>query len=173
MRRCSPGSRRPARRSGDALAEIARSAEVAALTVETASAELSASFGSGSLPETRARFVRVPAAAGVTTIVTFASAPCRIVPSAHVTGADPLHEPCEVLAETSVTPAGSVSARTTPVAAVGPLSRAVSAYVRRPPTGTGSGEASSASARSARRLVTVIVAVALSTGPQSFLTRTQ
>ncbi len=52
----------------------------------------------------------------------------------------PVQEPCVVVAETKVTPAGSSSTTLTPVAAAGPLFVTSMRYERFSPTATGSGE---------------------------------
>ena len=61
-----------------------------------------------------------------TTIETVAElAPAANVPNEQVTVAVPVHVPCDAVADTNVTPAGSVSETVTPVAAVFPVWEAV------------------------------------------------
>ena len=62
-----------------------------------------------------------PVADGVTTMVTTAVAPTVRFPNAQFTVPVPLHEPCEGVAETKLTPEGSVSLMLTFVARAGPL----------------------------------------------------
>jgi hypothetical protein len=54
--------------------------------------------------------LRVPVAVGVTTIVTVSSAPLASVPSKQLIVLVPVQGPAVELAETFVTPAGSVTA---------------------------------------------------------------
>ena len=73
--------------------------------------------------EATAVLVMVPAAAGITANVREAVAPLARSPTVQVTTPDPFvdAEPVAVVAETYVTPAGSVSATLTEVAVAGPL----------------------------------------------------
>src|SRR5438132_520610 len=100
---------------------IARSAE--AITWVVADAVLLALFGSDSLPVTVALLVMVPAVAGaVALIVIVALAPEARGPTAQVTVPEALVQvPWVELADTNVTPEGSVSVTVAPVAASGPL----------------------------------------------------
>jgi hypothetical protein len=97
-----------------------RSAE--AVTVVVAVALLFALLGSLSAAVTLALLVMVPPEVGaVTVMVTVADPALAIVPRLHVTV--PLacvHVPWVGVADTNVTPAGSVSVRVTPVAVLGP-----------------------------------------------------
>jgi hypothetical protein len=87
---------------------------------------LFAGSGSWTPDATSAWLVIVPAAEGRTLISTEASAAAAIVPSAHVTMlADSEQVPCEGVAESKVTPAGSVSISSTVVASEGPAFSAV------------------------------------------------
>jgi hypothetical protein len=120
---------------------IDRSADVTAgFTVVVAVALLFAVLGSEVVELTVAVFESGAAAVGVTTIVTVAEAPEASVPRLHVTVAVPEQEPTDGVADTKVTPAGSVSLTLTAAAALGPALAAVSVYVRFVPTVTGSGE---------------------------------
>src|SRR4051794_26997936 len=96
-------------------------AQVRALTRVVALEELSDGTGSGSVAETVAVLVMVPVAVALAVMETVALAPLLSVPRAQVTVVVPLHEPCVVVAETYVVPAGNVSLTTTFVAAIGPL----------------------------------------------------
>src|SRR3989344_139454 len=98
-------------------------------TVVLAEALLLPDAGSGSPPAMLAVFVIVPVTVGVTTIVIVTDAAFASAPMAHVTvpGAW-LHVPVDApvhAALPNVTPAGSVSVTTTPVALLGPLFVAV------------------------------------------------
>jgi hypothetical protein len=75
--------------------------------------------GSVSLAATLAVFVTVPAAVGVTTIVTVALAALARVPRLQLTAA--VQVPWLGVAETNVTPVGTASVKVTPVAGDGPL----------------------------------------------------
>ena len=80
-----------------------------------------AGVGIVTLDETLAWFVIVPVACGVTLIWTLALAPFAIVPSGHCDVPAACEQlPCEGVAETNVTPPGSVSLSDTPVAPEGP-----------------------------------------------------
>jgi hypothetical protein len=92
-----------------------------AFTTTCALAVLFAVFDSGSLATTVAVFVSVPAVVAVVTSVIVTVPPLRIVPSWQVISAPPAHVPCVVETDTKVVPAGSGSARLTPVAVSGPL----------------------------------------------------
>jgi hypothetical protein len=82
---------------------------------------LLAEFGSPSAALTLALFVIVPlVAVTVATSVIVALAPLLIVPRLQLTGLAALHVPCDGVALTKLTPAGSVSLTTTDVAASGP-----------------------------------------------------
>ena len=83
----------------------------------------------------------VPGSERRTLISTVASDSSAIVPSTHVTVPLECEQvPCEGVAESYVTPAGSVSVSWTPVAPSGPELWAVRVYVRSWPASTGSGE---------------------------------
>lgn len=97
----------------------ARSAD--AVTEVVTLAELLAGLGSGSVAVTEAVLVMLPAAVGLTTIVTVAVAAFGSVPMLQETVVVPEHVPCVEAAETNVGPAGSVSVRVTLVAGDGPL----------------------------------------------------
>ena len=100
---------------------IDRSAEVAAgFTVVVAVAELFAELGSEVVDDTVAVFESGPAAVGVTTIAIVAEAPFARVPRMQVTIEVPEQEPTDGVADTNVTPAGSVSLTETPAAESGP-----------------------------------------------------
>src|SRR5438105_77554 len=87
-------------------------------------------------------FVReTPPIVGTTTMVTVAFVLPGTVPRLHVTTpADCVQLPCEVFAETNVTPGGRTFVTVTAVAVEGPTLVMLSAYVRLAPTATGSGE---------------------------------
>src|SRR5437763_1974077 len=105
-------------------------------------AVLLAGLVSVSVAVTVAVFVMVPGVGGAwTTIVTVALAPLLMVPRLPVTVLPAVVTvPWLGVAETNVTPAGNVSVRVTPVAALGPLLATVTMYVRVCPARTGSGE---------------------------------
>jgi hypothetical protein len=67
------------------------------------------------------RVVPAALAGGVIVICTVALPPTARLPRLQITGLVPLHVPCDGVAEPNVTPAGSVSVRTTFVAGAGPL----------------------------------------------------
>jgi hypothetical protein len=94
----------------------------AAVTVVVAVALLFALLGSASVAVTLAVLVIVPLEVGaLTTIVTVADPALAIVPRLHVTV--PLacvHVPWVAVADTKVTPEGSVSVTVTPLAPLGP-----------------------------------------------------
>ena len=70
---------------------------------------------------TLAVFVIEPCACGVTMIETLALPPVEIEPRLQVTVPDACeHEPCDGVAETNVTPLGSVSVTVVLLAALGP-----------------------------------------------------
>jgi hypothetical protein len=92
-----------------------------AVALVVAVAELLAGLLSASEDDTVAVLVIVPAATGVTTMLTVAEAPPAIVPRLHVTVDVPAQFPCEGVAEMKVIPAGRVSVRITPLAVEGPL----------------------------------------------------
>src|SRR3989338_4733053 len=121
-------------------------------TVVLAEALLLPDAGSGSPPAMLAVFVIVPVTVGVTTIVIVTDAAFARPPMLHVTVPLAwLHVPVDApvhAALPNVTPAGSVSVTTTPVALLGPLFVAVTAYARELPTKTGSGEAAFVTDRS-------------------------
>jgi len=97
-----------------------RSAE--AVTVVLAVALLLPAFGSFSVAVTLAVLVSVPLETGaVTTMVTVALDPLAIDPRLQVTvPALWVQVPWVGVADTKITPAGNVSVRVTPVAALGP-----------------------------------------------------
>ena len=78
-------------------------------------------LGSGTELVTVAELLSVPAVVGMTLMVTVAVPLLASVPRAQVTLLVPLQLPCEAVAETKVTFAGSASEVVTPVAASGPL----------------------------------------------------
>ena len=92
------------------------------MTVVVAVAVLLAALGSAVTAETVAMFVRVPLAEGetATTMSIVAPAPPGKIPSAQVTVVVPEQDPVLGVAETSVTPAGNVSATVTPLVVDGP-----------------------------------------------------
>ena len=100
-----------------------------ALTVVAAVAVFGV-VGSVSVAVTETELFIVPAAVGVTTILTVALAPLLIVPKLQVstpaTGGS-VHEPCEGVAETNVALAGKVSVSVTAVALAGPALDTVTA----------------------------------------------
>src|SRR6266480_2807393 len=102
-------------------------AVVTTLTSVLAEAELSAGFGSVSLPLIVAVFMSLPAVAGaVALIVIVAAAALAREPTSQVTVPEALVQvPWEEVAETKPTPAGRVSLTVTPVAPSGPLLVAV------------------------------------------------
>src|SRR5690242_7005152 len=83
-------------------------------------AELSAVFGSDVEDATLAVSVTGPAWPSLPTSVTFALAPEASVPREHVTFVVPEHVPTVVVADTNVSPAGSVSVTLAFVAGSGP-----------------------------------------------------
>jgi hypothetical protein len=98
-----------------------------ALTVVPCVALLFPAKGSDVVDVTVAVFDRAPELVGVTTTETVAFAPLAIVPSEHVSVlAATAHEPCDGVAETNVTPAGSGSEIETFWASDGPPFVAVS-----------------------------------------------
>jgi hypothetical protein len=115
----------PTAAEAGAVLVMARSAE--AVTWVVADAVLLALFGSGSLPVTVAVLVMVVGVAGaVALIVMFALAPLASEPTLQVTVPEALVQvPWEELADTKVTPEGSVSVTVAPVPASGPLFFAV------------------------------------------------
>src|SRR5690349_8113873 len=106
-----------------------------------AEAVLLVELESASLPVTAAEFVNCPASVGMTTIVTMALPPAARLPTLQFTVAVPLQLPCVVVAETNVTPAGSVSVTFTFVATAGPLFVAIIRYESGTPTCPGFGDA--------------------------------
>ena len=77
--------------------------------------------GSAVVASTVAVFESAPSVVVVTTIVTAASPPSARIPSRHVTVPPASeHEPCDGVAETKLTPAGSASTTSTPWASDGP-----------------------------------------------------
>jgi hypothetical protein len=91
------------------------------LTVVVALAELFVRTGSRASDVTLAWLVMGPCACGRTLIDAVALPPLLIVPSAQVTVPDDsVQVPCEAVAESNVTPLGSVSVSVTPVAPEGP-----------------------------------------------------
>jgi hypothetical protein len=107
---------------------------------------------SGSFDATEAVLVIVPSLWGVTLIWTVAESPLARVPRAQVTvPAASEQPPCEELAESKLTPAGSGSFKETPPAVAGPLFVTVTVYRSGWPTNTGSGESVLETDRSGRR----------------------
>jgi hypothetical protein len=102
---------------GATVSVKARSAD--AVTVVVTVAVLFPGMGSVSLAATLAVFVTVPAAVGVTTIVTVDLAAFARLPRLQLTAA--VQVPWLGVAETNVTPEGSASVRVTPVTGDGPL----------------------------------------------------
>jgi hypothetical protein len=105
--------------ASEAVFVTARSAD--AVTAVVTLAELLAELGSGSVAVTDAVLVMLPAATGLTMMVTVAVVALASVPMLHDTVAVPEQVPCVEPAETKVGPAGSVSVRATLVAGDGPL----------------------------------------------------
>jgi hypothetical protein len=131
------------------------------MTVVVAVAVLLLVLGSDSAAETVPVFVIVPAAFGVTVIVTVAKPPSAIDPRLHVTvPADCVQLPWLGAAEPKVTLAGSVSLSVTFVAVDGPRLLTVIVYVNVPPTVTGFGEPVFVTERSAVAMI-VSLSVAL------------
>ena len=109
---------------GGALFVIARSAAAAAPTVVVAVDELLALVPSAARPTvvTVAVFVTVPVADGaVTTIAAVAEAPLASGPNGHRTWLVKEHDPCDGVADTNVSSAGSVSAIRASCVGLGPL----------------------------------------------------
>jgi hypothetical protein len=108
--------------SSDTLASLIDTAGGEYFMVVEAVAELLALFPSACAAETEAVFTTVPIPGGITLIVTRALPPAAKLPTDAVTvpPENPVL-PCEAEAETKLTPGGSVSETTTPVAAAGPL----------------------------------------------------
>src|SRR4051794_25732912 len=99
----------------------------ATLTVVLSDAVLFAAFGSLTAEETLALLASVPAAFGLTTSVTLATAPpATRLPIWQITVVPKLHVPWLGVTEISATPAGSVSATLTAVAVLGPALATVS-----------------------------------------------
>src|SRR6478672_4194974 len=93
----------------------------AALTMVLSDAMLFAPFGSATAEETLALLVSVPAAFGLTTIVTLATAPPAVrLPSWQITVVPKLHVPWLGVTASSATPAGNASVTFTAVAVLGP-----------------------------------------------------
>jgi hypothetical protein len=90
------------------------------LTVVLVELELFPRFGSPVVLVTLAVLFNVPAAVGVTTIVTVALPPLLMVPRLQETVLVPVQLPWLGVAETYVAPAGSVSVTVTPDALLGP-----------------------------------------------------
>src|SRR5438046_2929019 len=85
-------------------------AVVTTLTSVLAEAELSAGFGSASLPLIVAVFMTLPAVAGAVALIVIVAAAVAREPTSQVTVAEALVQvPCEEVAETKPTPAGRVS----------------------------------------------------------------
>ncbi len=98
-----------------------RARSAPAFTVVDSLAELSAGFGSSSFAPTAAAFLIVPAASGITVIVTVAEPAAASSPRSQLTvPAAWLQVPWLAVAETKATPAGSASVKLTPVAFEGP-----------------------------------------------------
>ena len=90
-------------------------------------AVLFARFGSLTAEVTLALLINVPAAFGLTTSVTLATAPPAVrLPSWQITVVPKLHVPWLGVAEINATPAGSVSVTFTAVAVLGPALATVS-----------------------------------------------
>ena len=99
--------------------------------------------GSGSLAETLAVLVMVPATVGMTTSVPVAMLPGARFPRSKVTvPPDWLTVPTVVVADTKFTPPGNVSVIVTAVDVAVPMLVTVSVYVSVPPRATGSGASS-------------------------------
>jgi hypothetical protein len=145
--------------SGESDFVIERSATGS--TVVVAPAVLLAGLGSLVLEDTVAVLVIGPVTWGVTLIWTLALAPLATDPSGQVTvPADCVQPlPWEGVAETNVTPAGSVSLRLTAAALEGPALLIPSVYVSSWPWSTGSGESDLVSERLAAGS-TVVTALA-------------
>ncbi len=95
---------------------------VTSMTVVSSVSSLLEVSGSGSSAVTVVEFVIVPVALGVTSILTVACAPFARLPRLHVTTPlNSLQLPWLGVADTKLTPAGSVSVTTTLVASSGPL----------------------------------------------------
>src|SRR5215475_5780703 len=92
-----------------------------ATTTTLAVAVLLDTLVSGLSPWTTTVFVCVPSALGDVTRVIVTVAPAAIVPMSQFRIAPPVQEPCVVVAETKVFPAGIGSATFTPVSVSGPL----------------------------------------------------
>ena len=107
-------------------------------------------LGSAALDVSAATFVRMASADWTITTFTVAEAPPASAPSAHETNPfERLYEPCEVVAETKVTPGGRRSNNCASGTPFGPLLLTVMVYVRLLATPTGSGESSMDTTRSA------------------------
>jgi hypothetical protein len=107
--------------SGVSVLVIARSAEeTEGLTVVDEVALLLPGTGSLVVLDTLAVLLNVPAAVGVTTIVTVALAPLATLPRLQVTVLVPLQPPWLGVADTNVVAAGNVSVTVTAEAEVGP-----------------------------------------------------
>jgi hypothetical protein len=83
-------------------------------------AELFDGFGSSVVSVAFTDALIVPAAFVVTTTVIFGVAPAFTVPRVHITVVVPEHVPCDAVADTNVTDAGSVTVATAPAPASGP-----------------------------------------------------
>ena len=107
--------------TGSGESDLVRERLAAGLTVVAALALLLAELGSLMPDEALAVLVIDPVDCGVTLIWTLALAPFAMVPSGQLTvPADCVQVPCEGVAETNVTPAGSVSLSETLGALDGP-----------------------------------------------------
>jgi len=109
----------PPRRTGLGATVSVKARSADAVTVVLTVAVLFPGTGSVSLAAMLAVFVTVPAAVGMTTIVTVALAAFAKVPRLQLTAA--VQVPWLGVAETNVTPVGTASVKVTPVAGDGPL----------------------------------------------------
>jgi hypothetical protein len=147
--------------SGESVLVIDRSA-CGLMVLDTEPLLLLESGSETPLP-TVAVLVMVPDAVAVTTIVTVALAPFPMMPSAQFTVLVPVHGlPWLGVADTKLTPAGSVSLTDTPVALFGPRLVTVIVYVKFCPTYTMPFDTVLLIARFADKPLTVVEVVALS-----------
>ena len=132
-------------------------------TVVTTVELLSLGSGSVSAEVTDAVLVSIAGAPGaVTTMSTPRDVVLGIEPMLHVTVPDTcVQVPCVGVAETKVTPAGSVSVSVTPVAVDGPALNTLTSYVNWSFTATGSGKADLKTERSAEGGTTMVSSVAV------------
>ena len=105
--------------------------------------------------ETVATFVRMPSAAGATTMLATAPAWLLRLPSEQITvPAIWVHVPCEAFAETKLVPAGKGSVKRMPVVPSGPRLVTVAVQVKLLLTSTGLGAADIVTPRSANACTT-------------------